>query len=334
MLPDTFPQLDGIMRSAGAIAWGVAAAVPVDDEAWERRNRWIAGGCNAGMDYLDRYPDVRRDPRNLLEGARSIIVGAFSYYPSQRQHPSAPQFAWYAYGRDYHEVLRTRLQQAADTIAAMRPGATFRICVDTAPVMERYWAVKAGVGFIGRNAQLIVPGYGSACFLGEIVTDIPLTPSAPCTLACPDGCDLCIRACPGHALSQNLTAVRPPSGSTTDVAITESPRPYATVDARRCLSYLTIEHRGPLPEGAPHPGRRIYGCDTCQTVCPFNRHSQPTAIPEFAPSPALLSITDADIAALTPEAFSTLFRHSAIKRAKLAGLLRNLAAISKPPSEF
>lgn len=312
MLPDTFPQLDGIMRSAGAIAWGVAAAMPVDDEAWERRNRWIAGGCNAGMDYLDRYPDVRRDPRNLLEGARSIIVAAFSYYPSQRQHPSAPQFAWYAYGRDYHEVLRTRLQQAADTIAAIRPGATFRICVDTAPVMERYWAVKAGVGFIGRNAQLIVPGHGSACFLGEIVTDIPLTPSAPCTLACPDGCDLCIRACPGHALSPDTRSV----------------------DARRCLSYLTIEHRGPLPEGAPHPGRRIYGCDTCQTVCPFNRHSQPTAIPEFAPSPALLSITDADIAALTPEAFSTLFRHSAIKRAKLAGLLRNLAALSKPPSGF
>lgn len=307
--------LDSIMRSTGAVAWGVARAESVDSEAWERRERWISRGNHAGMEYLDRYPDVRRDPRNLLEGARSVIVAAYSYYPSRRQPAYAPQFAWYAYGRDYHEVVRARLEQAASAIAEVYDGASFRICVDTAPLMERYWAVKAGVGFIGRNAQLIVPGHGSACFLGEIVTTIPLPASTPSEGACPDGCDLCIRACPGRAISRECS-----------------------VDARRCLSYLTIEHRGPFPDNIPPLGRRIYGCDACQSACPFNRGIPPTDIPEFSPSEALMSLTDSDIATLTPERFSSVFSHSAVKRAKLAGLLRNLSALTPrsaagPPSE-
>ncbi|MDE5895734.1 MAG: DUF1730 domain-containing protein, partial [Muribaculum intestinale] len=137
-------QLDSIMRSSGAVAWGVATAEPVDSEAWERRERWISDGNNAGMEYLDRYPDVRRDPRNLLEEARSVIVAAYSYYPSRRQPADAPQFAWYAYGRDYHEVVRARLELAASRLEEVYAGARFRICFDTAPLMERYWAVKAG----------------------------------------------------------------------------------------------------------------------------------------------------------------------------------------------
>lgn len=307
-------QLDSIMRSSGAVAWGVATAEPVDSEAWERRERWISDGNNAGMEYLDRYPGVRRDPRNLLGEARSVIVAAYSYYPSRRQPAYAPQFAWYAYGRDYHEVVRARLERVASRLDEVYAGARFRICVDTAPLMERYWAVKAGVGFIGRNAQLIVPGHGSACFLGEIVTTIPLPASTPSEGACPDGCDLCIRACPGGAISRECT-----------------------VDARRCLSYLTIEHRGAFTDGMPQLGRRIYGCDACQSACPLNRGISPTDIPEFSPSEALMSLTDSDIATLTPERFSSIFSHSAVKRAKLAGLLRNLSALTPrytgPPFE-
>jgi epoxyqueuosine reductase len=298
-------MLDILLHDCGALAWGVAHAVPVDNDALEHRYSWLADGKNAGMDYLERYSDIRANPDLLLPGAQSIIVAAFNYYPARRQPAAAPQFAWYAYGRDYHDVVRTRLSKVVDALSAAHPDDSFRICVDTAPIMERYWAVKAGVGFIGRNAQLIIPGHGSACFLGEIVTTLPLASSAPCTLSCPEGCDKCLRACPGHAIS-----------------------PDATVDARRCLSYLTIEHRGDFPTDIPHLGRRVYGCDTCQSVCPLNANAVPTTIPELQPSDAFLSITDDTLAALTPEEFSALFSRSAVKRAKLAGLLRNLHAIA------
>lgn len=299
-------NLDDIMHAAGALRWGVAQARPVDSDSWERREKWLRDGMHASMDYLGRYPEVRRDPRNLLDGAKSIIVAAFNYFPATRQRSDAPQFAWYAYGRDYHEVVRTRLESVVASLSARFPDATFRICVDTAPLMERYWAVKAGVGFVGRNAQLIVPGHGSACFLGEIVTTLSLPPSTPCTLSCPEGCDRCIRACPGHAIAGD-----------------------STIDARRCLSYLTIEHRGPLPTDAPAPGRRIYGCDTCQSVCPLNSEAVPTDIEEFRPTDSFLSLTDNDIASLTPPDFSRIFSHSAVKRTKLAGLLRNLEAMRR-----
>ncbi len=297
-------NLDDIMQAAGALRWGVAEAAQVDPEAWQRRERWLRDGNHASMDYLARYPEVRRDPRNLLDGARSIIVAAFNYFPATRQSGDAPQFAWYAYGRDYHEVVRNCLEQVVESLSAQNPDAAFRICVDTAPLMERYWAVKAGIGFVGRNAQLIVPGHGSACFLGEIVTTLRLQPSDPCTLSCPEGCDRCIRACPGKAIAGD-----------------------STIDARCCLSYLTIEHRGPLPDDAPDPGRRIYGCDTCQSVCPLNAGALPTDIDEFRPSDSFLSLRDNDIASMTPDGFSRIFSHSAVKRAKLAGLLRNLAAM-------
>ncbi len=297
-------MLDKLLCECGALAWGVAQADTVDGSALSLRDSWLQAGNHAGMEYLERYSELRADPRLLLPGAQSIIVAAFNYFPSQRQPAAAPQFAWYAYGRDYHDVLRTRLSNVAETLGAAYPDAQFRVCVDTAPVMERYWAVKAGVGFIGRNAQLIVPGHGSACFLGEIITTIAFTPSQPCAQSCPEGCDRCIRACPGHAIGTD-----------------------STVDARRCLSYLTIEHRGPFPDDAPPLGRRIYGCDSCQTACPLNADARPTTIPEFMPKESFLSLTDDDIATMTQEDFSTLFSKSAIKRTKLAGLLRNLSAL-------
>ena len=297
-------MLDKLLCECDALAWGVAQADTVDGSALSLRDSWLQAGNHAGMEYLERYSELRADPRLLLPGAQSIIVAAFNYFPSQRQPAAAPQFAWYAYGRDYHDVLRTRLSNVAETLGAAYPDAQFRICVDTAPVMERYWAVKAGVGFIGRNAQLIVPGHGSACFLGEIITTIAFTPSQPCAQSCPEGCDRCIRACPGHAIGTD-----------------------STVDARRCLSYLTIEHRGPFPDDAPPLGRRIYGCDSCQTACPLNADASPTTIPEFQLRPALMSITDNRIANMTQTEFSAMFAHSAVKRTKLTGLLRNHAAL-------
>lgn len=284
--------------AAGAFKAGVAEALPVDSEATLQYERWIADGRHAGMDYMTRYDDVRRDPRLLLDGARSIISAAFPYYNEATFAPHALRIARYALGDDYHEVVRRRLQDAAAWIAA-RTGADCRVTVDTAPLRERYTAVKAGLGFIGRNNMLIIPGAGSYFFLGEIITTLPLPADSPMTGAGCGNCRRCIDACPGNALDGQ-------SG----------------VDARRCLSYLTIEHRGDFPAGVAI-GKRLYGCDECQDVCPYNRHPAPSAIPEFKPRPALLSLSRDNVLDMEQAQFSTVMRHSAIKRAKLDGLRRN-----------
>lgn len=204
----------------------------------------------------------------------------------------------YARGDDYHEVVRERLSAMADEISGLWGGDT-RVCVDTAPLRERYWAMKAGLGFIGRNNHLIIPGHGSYFFLGEILTTLRFHPDTPLETGC-GNCHRCIDACPGGALT-----------------------PDGAIDTRRCLSYLTIEHRGELPEGT-RLGNRIYGCDECQRACPHNRQAAATAERRFHPRPAIMSLTRDDIDSMTQEQFSTIFSHSAVKRAKLAGLKRNL----------
>lgn len=248
---------------------------------------------------MERYPDLRRDPRLLLEGARSIVVCAFNYYPATKRPAALPHIAYYAYGKDYHNVLRQRLQHVADTIKTHYNGAECRICIDTAPLMERYWAVQAGIGFIGRHSQLIVPGIGSYVLLGSILTTAQLPPDNPCTLTCPPGCNRCLKACPGKAIMAD-----------------------SHIDARRCLSYLTIEYRGDFPT-ATDTHNCLYGCDTCQNVCPLNTEVSPTGIQEFNPSPELLTLTAQQAADMTQQQFSSLFSRSAIKRAKLEGLRRN-----------
>lgn len=290
-------------RAVGVTDLGIARAMPVGKEAVNQFRKWLADGCQGEMSYLEKYAEVRDDPRLLLDGAESLIVTAFNYYPARRQAPDRPQIAAYALGRDYHEVVRERLARLADAIKRQWGGAT-RVCVDTAPLRERYWAVRAGLGFIGRNSQLILPGRGSHFFIGTILSTVAFAPTEPCKLSCGD-CGACLRACPTGALD----------GS-------------GRMDARRCLSYLTIEYRGPLSRGLSL-GNRLYGCDACQMVCPHNRNAVATGIPEFAPSDEILSLTREQIARMTPEEFSRLFRHSAIKRTKLSGLQRNLAHMSK-----
>lgn len=290
----------------GLDACGIARARAVDPAAVQRYRQWIDSGGNGCMDYAARYLDVRDNPGLLLDGARSVIVVAMNYYPARFQPQDAPQFAYYAYGRDYHEVMRDRLQQLAAYIREAADGAETRCCVDTAPLRERYWAVEAGVGFVGRNNTLIIPGKGSFFFLGAIVTTLELQPDEPCRLTCGD-CGACEKACPGGALHGG--------------------RP---VDASRCISCLTIEYRGELPQWTREAmGNRIYGCDECQRVCPHNRNARPTTVPELQPSDHFLSLTAQEILAMDQHAFSRLFSHSAVKRTKLAGLQRNLLHILK-----
>lgn len=288
------------MRREGAVAWGVARAEPVEDDVCRYFESWLREGNHGEMHYLERYGDIRRDPRLLLDGARSIIVAAFPYYHHDQFDGNLSRIAAYAHGDDYHEVIRRRLEHAVAELSEGNGDAGFRICVDTAPLFERYWAVKAGVGFIGRNRMLTVPGYGSYVLLGSVVTTLELPVSEPCAMSCGD-CGRCVAACPSGAL---LGA------------------------SCRCLSYLTIEYRGEFTPGTDLHGR-LYGCDICQRICPHNAAASETAITEFLPREALRGLTPQRAAELTQAEFSAIMRRSAIKRTKLAGLQRNAALAAK-----
>lgn len=252
------------------------------------------------MAYLDRYHDVRRDPRLLLPGARALLMVAFPYFTSE---PLRLPVSLYARGLDYHEVVRSRLEAIATQYLGERD--SWRVCVDTAPLRERYWAERSGLGFVGRNNTLIIPGLGSYFFIGSILTVAELPERrhiAPGEGGCGD-CRRCVDSCPGHCLYSDGSAV----------------------DARRCLSYLTIEHRGEITVRRSLP--TLYGCDVCQQVCPYNADVCPTPIQEFHPSERMRGLTAEDVAGMTPEEFSLTFARSSIRRTKLAGLLRNLSML-------
>lgn len=293
----------------GFDACGIAEVAPADTEA-QFFDRWIAEGCHAGMKYMENYRDIRLNPAGLVEGARSVISVALNYYPAQKQSPDAPRISYYAYGKDYHVVLKDKLRQLWQCItdelsASTNPPASppaARVFTDSAPLLERYWAWKAGLGWIGKNTNLIIPGKGSFFFLGEIVTTLALDYDTPRENRC-GNCRRCLDACPTGALA----AAR-------------------HLNANRCLSYLTIEHTGDIPpELASRLGDRLYGCDTCQEVCPWNRLAVPTREEAFTPSSAFLSLTKDALADFTREDYNRIFAGSAVKRAKYEGLLRTIA---------
>ena len=262
-------------------------------------HEWVESGKNAGMTYLERNNTLRLHPgEDILPGAKSVIIVALSYYPDQFQPPEAPQVSKYAYGADYHTVLRRFLENFGVQIHREAPGHTFRAIVDTVPFLERYWAEVAGVGFIGRNHNLIVPGVGSFVFLGELLTTLELEPTTPQGRYSCGKCRRCLEHCPTNALTDH------------------------GLDARRCISYLTIEHKGEIPEELTSKfGSRFYGCDTCQDVCPYNYH--PRVQQYFPPSPAVLNLTREDLVGLTADTYRIITQNSAISRAKYPSLLRN-----------
>ncbi len=281
---------------------GFARADEVDARASAVYRKWIADGRHASMAYMERYADVRSDPRLLLDGACTVVSCAVPYPVPPPQAAGTLKVASYALGKDYHTVVRAMLFRLAEVITR-QCGGDVRVCVDTAPIRERYWAARAGLGFIGLNNQLIIPGYGSRFFLGEIVCTAEIPANSPCTLGCGD-CMACVKACPGHALDG-----------------------AGGIDCSRCLSYLTIEHRGELPEDT-RLRERIYGCDVCQDVCPHNRRAGvgATVPDDLQPRVELLGLTPEKVVAMTPGDFRRLSRHSAIRRITLGQLLRNLGA--------
>lgn len=289
----------------GFTACGFAEAGPVSEEVARTVDHWVAQGYHADMGYMERNCELRFDPTQLLPGCRTLIVVALNYYPQQLLPKEGYQIAYYAYGADYHRVVKDKLYQLLAYIRTLVPTADGRAFCDTAPLLERYWAVKAGLGFIGRNRTLIIPGKGSYFFLGVLATTVPLLSFQGEVASSCDGCNRCLRACPTSALTLD------------------------GIDCRRCLSYLTIEHRGPLPsEVTGKIGRRIYGCDICQQVCPHNSRPVPTAEEAFAMSEAVASLTPEDWRSLSPERYKELFKKSAIERAGYEGLTRNIAASS------
>lgn len=298
------PLKKSIQDKASELGFSACAIVDVAtvDHASELQyDKWIADGKHHSMLYLDKYHDIRRNPALLLEGAKSIICVALNYYPGKFQNQDAPQFAYYAYGEDYHEVMRAKLIQLGEHIEKIA-GGSWRACVDTAPIRERYWAQQSGLGFLGRNNQLIIPNKGSYFFLGELISTIEIESDQPLNMDC-GNCGACISCCPAGALDE-----------------------AGALDARKCISCLTIEHKGDFPQGTLL-GTHIYGCDECQKCCPHNSNAASTSIKEFNPSDEFLNLDEEKIANMNQQDFSRIFRHSAVKRTKLSGLLRNLAAI-------
>jgi epoxyqueuosine reductase len=275
---------------------------------------WIAQGMQGTMEYLARNLHRRLDPRELLPEARSIIVVGMNYYTDTEEGPGTPTedpehaiFARYARGEDYHDVMTARLRILLDYLKAEAgPAAEGRVYVDAGPVLEREVAQRAGLGWFGKNTMLINTRKGSYFFLGEVVTNVVLEPDTPAVGGC-GTCTRCLEACPTGAI----------------VA------PYK-LDARRCISYLTIEQKDVIPsefQTAIAETGRIYGCDICQECCPFNiRRSVPTSEPAFQSHEVTKHSTIADLLFLSEEAFRERFKGSPVKRAKRRGLLRNAAA--------
>jgi len=287
----------------GFSACGIARADTVGESA-VYLEKWLAEGNQAGMDYMNNHFDKRCDPRLLVEGTKSIISVAMNYYPSRKLREEQLQFAYYAYGKDYHEVMKAKLTELFNFINEQLAPVNGRVFCDTAPVLDRYWAQKAGLGWIGKNAQLIIPHAGSYFFLGEIFLDIELDYDSPMQSKC-GNCTRCLNACPVKALE----------------------KPFV-LNSNRCISYLTIEYKGEIEPGiAPKMGNHLYGCDDCQKCCPWNRFASPHQIADFEPSEAFISMEEEDWKALTVEQYRTLFKGSAVKRAKFDGLMRNLKAI-------
>jgi len=299
-------------RRLGFDAVGIASvpASPDPSGLLERLHTWLARRYHGTMDWMARDPARRADPEKVLPGCRSLICVGMNYDTGQRpvERPGYGRIARYAWGKDYHDVLDKRLRRLEATIHELAPEADTRSYVDTGPIMEKAWAERAGLGWIGKHSNLVSAEHGSWLVLGEILCTLELAGDEPATDLC-GRCSLCVDACPTKAIVE----------------------PYV-VDATRCISYLTIEFRG-ISEDIPadlssRMGNHIFGCDDCLDVCPFNLRAEPTREPAFFPSSFTLAPDLDSVAELDDSTFVEQFHESPIRRTKLRGLLRN-AAIAK-----
>jgi epoxyqueuosine reductase len=293
-------------RELGFDHCGIARAEVLDDDA-RRLEAWLNKGMQGTMQYMENHFDLRIDPSRLVPGAKSVITLLMNYFPGQEQLPAAPRVAKYAYGQDYHEVIRGRLK---DLLGKIREGigeVEGRGFVDSAPVLERSWAVRSGLGWIGKNGNLLNRQTGSFFFIATLIVDLELEYDVAFAGDYCGTCRKCIDACPTEAISADKV-----------------------VDGSKCISYFTIELKEALiPDKMKGQfDDWLFGCDTCQDVCPWNRFARPTNELAFSPIPAILNFRTADWEDLTEEGFKEIFRHSALKRSRWSGIRRNLRFIA------
>ncbi|GAB6011019.1 tRNA epoxyqueuosine(34) reductase QueG [Viscerimonas tarda] len=302
-------QIKAQALKLGFDACGFCKAEPVGAES-ESLRKWLDAGYHAGMTYMSNHVEKRCNPAELVEGARSVISLALNYYPARFQPLSAPQIAYYAYGQDYHTVMKDRLQKLYDYIKTLSPHASGRYFCDTAPVLERYWAAKAGIGFVGKNTLLIIPQKGSYFFLGEIIVDIELAYDSPVASSC-GNCRRCMDACPTKALES----------------------PYI-LNAGNCISYQTIENKAEIDNAiVPLLSNCFYGCDRCQQACPWNRFAKAHNTPQFDLPDERMNLGLDEIDRMTEDDYRRIFKATAMKRAKYSGLKRNAESLKKTKSE-
>jgi epoxyqueuosine reductase len=294
-----------IARQLGFEHCGIAKAVQLEDDA-RRLESWLNKGLQGNMQYMENYFDLRIDPQKLVPGARSVITLLMNYYPEQKQNIDAPKIAKYAFGRDYHEVIKTKLNALLFSIKENIGEINGRGFIDSAPVLERSWAQKSGLGWIGKNGNLINKNSGSFFFIATLITDLELTYDNGYTKDYCGSCTRCIDACP-----------------------TEAILPGKVIDGSKCISYFTIELKDALIPGTMKGkfDNWMFGCDVCQDVCPWNRFSKPTNEIDFNPLPEILNFSTADWEELTEESFKKIFAHSPLKRSKWKGIKRNLRFI-------
>jgi epoxyqueuosine reductase len=298
-----------IKYRAEELGFSACAIVPADflTEEKEHLQAWIGKNMHGEMGYMARNIEKRLDPRLLHEDAQTVVIVLQNYFPSNNQgDPKAPVLSKYAYGKDYHFVIKRKLNKLLEFIQEKAGPCNARPFTDSAPVLERAWARRAGLGWIGKNSNLISLHHGSFFFIGELILDISLPYDSPKAVSDHCGnCTRCIEACPTKAIVANRV-----------------------VDARKCISYQTIEVKGELDESlADQFENRVFGCDICQDVCPWNLKSEPHREPDFEPNPRLASLTRDGWHNMDITLFNELFRNSAVKRAGFKGLKRNLRFI-------
>jgi epoxyqueuosine reductase len=295
--------IKALANQAGFSFCGIARVRRLDEEE-STLSRWLKMGYAGKMNYMHNHFDMRLDPGLLVPGAKSIICLASNYYPAREQEPDAPQIARYAYGSDYHQVLRKKMKGLFEAMIQTFGQIQGRVFVDSAPILERQWAAIAGLGWIGKNGLVLRKNTGSYFFLSEIICDLDLEPDEPASDHC-GTCTACIDACPTDAIVDRQL-----------------------LDASRCISYLTIELREKIPdEFRQSMENRVFGCDICQEVCPWNRFSKAHHEPAFNPDERLLGWTKQEWHEMTRELFEDLFGKSAVKRAGFDGFIRNLKFI-------
>jgi len=292
-------------KRLGFLSCGISKAGFLEEEA-PRLEKWLNQNMHGEMQYMENHFDKRLDPTKLVEGSKSVISLLLNYFPSEEQNPDSYKISKYAYGMDYHFVIKDKLKSLLQFIQEEIGDVHGRAFVDSAPVLDKAWAAKSGLGWIGKNSNLLTQQVGSFYFIAELIVDLELEYDTPVTDHC-GTCTACIDACPTEAIVQ----------------------PYV-VDGSKCISYLTIELKNEIPsEFDGKLDEWMFGCDVCQDVCPWNRFSKPHSEPLFNPNPDLLSFTKKDWEEITEDVFKKIFKKSAVKRTKLSGLERNINFLKK-----